>query len=241
MPANQFFTDWVTGDTITAAKLNTMKNSVQPYFGNYTPVNKAGDTMTGALSLPQANTTAGTSGAGTRHIELRTAGLRWGLGLGGNESGSNAGANFLLWRYDDAGNFLGEVFKAERDSGRVIVNEISGRYDHQNRFVVSAFAGQDISIPANSAIFLVSLFINIPSGKSLYIRRVRSYIGATLRFRISTSNTWTASDPVFESDVNTLIVSGSFAGAVAFGFTNLAASPETLNRGFGAWAEMEIR
>jgi hypothetical protein len=134
-----------------------------------------------------------------------------------------------------SGTFVRQIY----DSGWGPWVELSNNFT--NRFVVSAFAGQDISIPANNSIFLVNLFINIPSGKSLYIRRVRSYIGANLRFRISTFNTWTASDPVFESDVNTLIVSGSFAGAVAFGFTNLAASPETLNRGFGAWAEMEIR
>lgn len=50
MPANQFFTDWVTGDLITATKLNQMKNDVQPYLG-YVPVNKAGDTITGQLDI----------------------------------------------------------------------------------------------------------------------------------------------------------------------------------------------
>jgi hypothetical protein len=107
--------------------------------------------------------------------------------------------------------------------------------------MVSAFAGEDIPIPANSAIFIVNLFISISSGKSLYIRRVRSYVDALLRFRISALSAWTASDSAFENDVNTLIVSGPFAGAISFGFTNSAASTVTLIRGFGAWAEMEIR
>lgn len=54
MPANQFFTDWVTGDLITATKLNQMKNDVQPYLG-YVPVNKAGDTMTGVLTIASSS------------------------------------------------------------------------------------------------------------------------------------------------------------------------------------------
>lgn len=32
MPNNQLFTDWVPGDTITADKLNQMKNNLQPYL-----------------------------------------------------------------------------------------------------------------------------------------------------------------------------------------------------------------
>jgi hypothetical protein len=228
----------IVNGAVTAAKLAS--GAVVGHLG-YTPVNKAGDTMSGALSLPQANTTAGTSAAGNRHIELRTAGLRWALGLGGNESGSNAGANFYLWRYDDAGNFLGEVFRAERDSGRVIVNEISGRYDHQNRFVVQAYT-PNITVLANDIKVIGSNRVSLPSGKSLYLRRVRwSTFGTVLRPRIaSTLSTWTGSDHYGEIEINQQLSNSSLA-YVELGIVNSSGSNTDTGNGAGIWAEFEIR
>ncbi|MET7253470.1 hypothetical protein [Dyadobacter fermentans] len=42
---------------------------------------------------------------------------RWGVGKAGLESGSDAGSDFVIWRYNDAGTFLGEAVKIVRSTG----------------------------------------------------------------------------------------------------------------------------
>ena len=84
-------TQHITNQAVTAAKL--APGSVVGHLG-YTPLNKAGDTMTGMLFLPQVITTAGTSAVGTR-IQLKTSSVRWAMGLGGDEGSGNAGSNFF--------------------------------------------------------------------------------------------------------------------------------------------------
>jgi hypothetical protein len=98
-------------------------------------VNTAGDTMTGALTVQgplvetgNARYEAGTQG-GTiymdgpdsvnRGFSLQTNGAnRWGITLeGGFETGSNAGGNLQVYRFGDAGTYLGTALTLSRATG----------------------------------------------------------------------------------------------------------------------------
>jgi len=90
-------------------------------------VNRSGDTMTGDLAIAKAAPTlfldkpaAGTASA----VRGRNNGLdRWALVLGGGvaESGSNAGSDFALHNYDDAGASLGQALIGTRATGLLTV------------------------------------------------------------------------------------------------------------------------
>lgn len=71
--------------------------------------------MNGAL-----NTNVGNAGT---HIRMNSIGrsLRFGLGLTGSETGSNAGSDFTIWRYTDAGAFIGSAFSIARSTGAVTI------------------------------------------------------------------------------------------------------------------------
>ena len=59
-------------------------------------------------------------------IFLRTAGnKRWFVGKEASaESGSNAGSNFRIWRYNDDGSSIGQVFGIDRATGRVTIDSV---------------------------------------------------------------------------------------------------------------------
>ena len=89
----------------------------------YSPVDRAGDTMTGDLTVNKAsaavklNTTAGTFGA----VSYSTAGnLRWVVGKDATaEGGSNAGSDYRINRYNDAGALQDTPVFINRASGFV--------------------------------------------------------------------------------------------------------------------------
>jgi hypothetical protein len=60
-------------------------------------------------------------------IQLDTGGialanLRWNIGAAANaESGGNGGSDFAIYRYDDAGNYLGNPFSIQRGNGAVTI------------------------------------------------------------------------------------------------------------------------
>jgi hypothetical protein len=66
----------------------------------------------------------GAAGTG-RLIEIRTNNLlRWGIGgSAAAESGSNAGTDFIINRFDDAGTFLGQAVAVSRAAGFVGINQ----------------------------------------------------------------------------------------------------------------------
>lgn len=87
-------------------------------------VARSGDTMTGDLTISKTAPALALNSATptARAVRWRTAGVaRWGL-LAWNdaESGGNVGSTFYLQRHDDAGAFTGNVFRAERDTGRFV-------------------------------------------------------------------------------------------------------------------------
>lgn len=87
-------------------------------------VSITGGSMVGTTSF---DCKADTSGSGNLHYTLRTATptLRFGMGLTGTESSSNAGSNFALYRYADNGDFLGTGIFIQRSNGHVGFNDTS--------------------------------------------------------------------------------------------------------------------
>jgi len=89
-------------------------------------VNAAGDTMTGSLSILAANPGIGlnkTASGGSNTLYGFTNSLqRWIVTLGDSiaESGSNAGSNFAIYNYNDAGTYLGTPLTINRVDGAAI-------------------------------------------------------------------------------------------------------------------------
>lgn len=114
---------WNSGDTVvfngvTWQRVPQTLTNAQIIAGlGYTPVNKAGDTMTGGLVLPvvMVDTPAGQ----TKPIYFRTAGvIRWGFGVSAEaESGGNAGSNIFFNRHDDAGAYVATPLSINRATG----------------------------------------------------------------------------------------------------------------------------
>jgi hypothetical protein len=87
-----------------------------------TKVAKAGDTMTGNLGINNngnAEITLNSGSGGSSAINSQKNGsTRWVMKLSdGAETGGNAGSNFSLYRYTDAGAFIGTPLVINRASG----------------------------------------------------------------------------------------------------------------------------
>lgn len=95
--------------------------------GDALKVAKAGDTMTGDLTISKINPTIGlskTAAAQDISIAGRLNGVtRWILAPGNAapESGSNAGSDFAVVRFSDAGAYLGQPLTISRVDGRITV------------------------------------------------------------------------------------------------------------------------
>jgi Chaperone of endosialidase len=91
-------------------------------------VAKAGDTMTGDLYLNKADPQIflkKTSGNQVCSIVAQNgSSTRWQLSIANNnaESGSNAGSDFVIYRYNDAGAFLDQPLAISRTSGNVTLS-----------------------------------------------------------------------------------------------------------------------
>jgi len=114
----------------------------------YTPVNKAGDTMTGALTVISNAIVRGAAGA-YRSFQLQTDTLaRWSIAENdAAESGSNAGSNFSLISHNDAGGFLATPITVNRASGIVTFTPTP---------VVGTMAAGDNSTRAASTAFVTA-------------------------------------------------------------------------------------
>jgi hypothetical protein len=88
-------------------------------------VAKAGDTMTGNLTVNKANPSLVlqkiASGQANQLAGYNGANPRWSLALGDSvtEGGSNAGSNFALYRYTDAGGLIDTPLTINRANGGV--------------------------------------------------------------------------------------------------------------------------
>ncbi|TZG25884.1 hypothetical protein [Sphingomonas montanisoli] len=88
----------------------------------YTPANAAGQTFTGEVNAPSVNARGA---AGTFRLMRFMSGalnrFAWGLDSVA-ESGSNAGSNLFLNRYNDAGSFIDQPIGVNRATGVVTIN-----------------------------------------------------------------------------------------------------------------------
>lgn len=116
-------------------------------------------TGTGRMGL--LRTDAGSpAGALTAHWLLCTTtdALRWGIGLINSETGSNAGSNFRIFTYDDAGSFLSTAISITRSSNSVGINNIIPSTSAQLQVSSansynSIFNGTQISVDGSSNSF----------------------------------------------------------------------------------------
>lgn len=111
-PATNAIAADVTGAVTGAASANVLK---------------AGDTMTGDLAVskatPAISLTKPAAGTAASLVSRVGAALRWSmlLGDGTAEGGANAGSDFALARYNDAGVFVAYAITVNRASGAVAV------------------------------------------------------------------------------------------------------------------------
>lgn len=98
----------------------------------YTPVNKAGDTMTGNLTISKSSTssyiflTAPSGNAKAVVMQTAGGGNRWFVGADNTpETGSNAGSDYVIFRYDDAGADLTTPFRITRSTGLTTLSSLS--------------------------------------------------------------------------------------------------------------------
>lgn len=154
----------------------------------------------------------------------------------------NQGSNLTIGHGGDPNN-LNPIAIFYSDGQVNIPGNLSARYDHQNRFVVSAFAGQDIAVSGNSFTVLGRIFVTVPSGRSLYVRRVRAYFTGDFRARVAamTGSVWVAGQAALDADINQSILTGPVSGLVYVGADNVSGSSQTVQKGHGAMIELEIR
>lgn len=94
----------------------------------FTPVNLAGDTMTGNLSISRSSVPTlnlNTTSNSTQSIVTFSYNslARWRMGkLNNTETGSNSGSDFNIGRYDDAGTFIDAPFTISRATGLTTVS-----------------------------------------------------------------------------------------------------------------------
>ncbi|MDR6886153.1 MULTISPECIES: tail fiber domain-containing protein [Variovorax] len=126
-----------TGDTVPVANGGTGAITAAAARTNLGAVNIAGDTMTGNLSVAHAGSTElridssndnavlifdkGASGKTNAINAMSNNAIRWQMQFGDStsESGSNAGSNFSIGRFSDAGAALANAFSIRRSDGQV--------------------------------------------------------------------------------------------------------------------------
>ena len=87
-------------------------------------VKKTGDTMSGNLTMQTRIVLTKSASAQSSNIDAELNGkLRWTMQYGNEtvESGSNAGSDFALSRWSDAGAYLGSPLFITRSNGNVIL------------------------------------------------------------------------------------------------------------------------
>ncbi|GIW30219.1 MAG: hypothetical protein KatS3mg071_0393 [Meiothermus sp.] len=118
---------------------------------------------------------------------------------------------------------------------------LQARYDHQNRFVFSSNVGFSEPIAAGAQTFVAIFTVNIPSGKSLYLRRARFWlINTSLRLIVNgNANTFTSSDFYGDVVTNTLISPSGETG-VSILIYNSSGTSQTIEKSGAYWLEFEI-
>lgn len=246
MPANQLFTDWVTGDLITAGKLNQMKNNLAALSG---ATFAGGVIFSGSLG----NFTVG---AWAKRLQLDSAGVIFWPGngtyrpIGIGRTSDNQFGIITATTNDDSGAgtpsypFLFDVSTGNLDvTGNITAAQLlNGRYDAATRFTLTgAVSSTGASLAAGATQDVGLFYVFLSAGKSLYLRRLRFVGDASLRARVVGANTYTSgSNP--EESMNSLLTSASSSNyfAVRLQFYNAGIDIYNVLGSSGIWAEMEI-
>jgi hypothetical protein len=230
-------TQHIANQAVTAAKL--APGSVVGHLG-YTPLNKAGDTWTG--DLIGGNLYAGRYLGMIGDIDE----AKWFLYTGDYST-------YLFSDHNDTSalpgvsnqTIFGRTYRAKaafRPEGHLdIAGEYRGRYDHENRFVMQSYLSNNISIYANAIVAIGRTRVSVPSGKELYLRRVRwEFSNSWLRPRIISLYTWTGSSTFDDVAINQQL---GDSGVIPVGLyiVNTSSSLQSEGDGYGIWAELEIR
>ena len=127
--ASPAFTGSPTAPTQGAGD-NSTKLATTAYVASYLPL--AGGTLSGNLTIsnsgPQLALNSAAAGQGHTLMALTASKARWAIqpGDGATETGGNAGTNFAIYRYDDAGNYLGNPLSISRSNGlATFTNQVS--------------------------------------------------------------------------------------------------------------------
>jgi hypothetical protein len=131
------------------------------------------------------------------------------------------------------------------NSDLTINGEVTGRYNHANRFVVQSFLTQSINISGQSFRDLAITRIYIPTGKSLYLRRVRWELSSSSlrpRIYVASGSMWTGSAEYGDESLNTHLINGiNISELLVIRIDNVSSTSVALGSGYGIWAEFEIR
>jgi len=171
----------------------------------------------------------GVNGAvgGNRQLVFQTAGsTRWNFYTNSTaESGSNAGSNFLLSYYSDAGAYLGDIFSATRTGSLSIVaaTAFTNTTDSSSSTTGTTFAGgagvaKNLNVGGN---FAVSGTLKVSSGGSTITRVLLA----------SSSTLDTVSFAASEIKTATVTVTGAAIGDQV----NVNPSSSTPNTNFSVW------
>lgn len=215
----------LANNAVTAAKLAT--GAAIANIG-YTPVNRAGDTMSGDLINTARVFVHRQAGAANPTISLA---------IGDEDTGFHWISDGVLAGYgnnSEAFRFTGAQFDFKVP--------FTGRYDHAQRWSVSGNVGgaSSINVEPGNGWLVLRHFCNVPSGKSLYLRRVRAFAGAApFRLRIQGTGIYNASSNVVEENLDLLIAtSTTFITATLINQGSIAAS---LYPDSHVWFELELR
>jgi len=113
---------------VTPATADNDTSIATTAFVKAAAVAKAGDTMTGNLTINKVTPTidlyASAAGQGSFIIGGVQNNNRWALALGDatTETGSNTGSNFGVYRYNDTGVYIDQPWVIDRATGAVSVN-----------------------------------------------------------------------------------------------------------------------
>lgn len=148
---------YIGDGTLNGARTVTLNNNILRLEGNANAAN---------LRISADNNIA-------RLLSFATANVqRWSLRVDGNESGSNAGANFQLRRYNDAGNFIDASLIVNRATGKKTFNATENyttglATGNSFGYTLNVPAGTTFSNPNSITALQASILLNLAGNATI--------------------------------------------------------------------------
>ena len=195
----------------------------------YTPLNKAGDTMTGQLINTERI---------FAHRQIGSGGPFISVAIGDDDTGLN-------WVSDGLVNMVANGIVAAQWSGAEFnVNvPINGRYNHQRRFTVSGcVGGTGGGTLANGDTSTRQTFAVQLNNQVLRLVRARFWPLTSLKLRVSNTLVWTSSTYGGEFTPNVALCNQTSSTILVFiGLLNDSGASVTIPQAAGWWLEFEIQ